>query len=93
MPQFVNRWWGWFQARTGVQQILILLLALVVAVVGSRVIAGLAALTFLITLIALVVQVIRRRPVRALVIVTVAAFVVAVVFGYISTAIYGGPPT
>ena len=64
MPEFVNRAWGWFQTRPNIQKVLIVLAALVVLLLLSRAVAGIAALICLAALIALVVQWMRRRPVR-----------------------------
>ena len=89
MPEFVNMWWGWFQARTGGQKALIAVAALIVLVLLSRVVWVLASVGFVVALIILIYRFARRRPVRTWAIATGALLAVGLVFGGISNAIYG----
>jgi len=102
MPEFVSRWWGRFEARTGVQKVLIILVALVVLAIMalaalvvlailSPVVAALAGLIFVVALIALGVQLIRRRPARVWAIVAGGSLVVALAFWGLSSALLSGP--
>ena len=93
MPEFVNRAWGWFQTRPNIQKVVIVLSALVVLLLLSRAVAGIAALICLAALIALVVQWMRSRPVRGWAIVAVGAMAVTLVFGGLASAIYGPTTT
>jgi hypothetical protein len=89
MPEFVNRAWGWFQTRPNIQKVVIVLAALVVLLLLSRVVSVIAAFVCLVALIGLVYAAVRRVPVRPWAIVAVGALVVTLVFGGLASAIYG----
>ncbi len=89
MPETLNRAWEWFRARSTAQKVLIVIAAVLVVGALSRVVAYIAGLVFVAALVALVVQLVRRRPVRAWAIIAGVALVVGLVFGGLSSAIYG----
>ncbi|MDQ3864134.1 MAG: hypothetical protein M3317_11665 [Actinomycetota bacterium] len=89
MPEFVSRWWGWFQARTGVQRAGIAVVVLIVLVLLSRVVWIVASMGFVLALLVLIYRLARRRPVRTLAIATVVLLATGLLFGGVSNAIYG----
>jgi micrococcal nuclease len=74
-------------------KIVIALVALVVSIVASPVIAYGAALVFVVAVVALLLRAPRHRPLRSWGIVAIASLLLVVIFGSVSNALYPGLQT
>jgi outer membrane biosynthesis protein TonB len=96
MPGFLSRWVEWFRAQPTNNRALIIIIALVVAVVGSPLLKWVTVAALAFVLVVVVVQVASRAPVRRWAIALVALLVAFVVFSTLASAIYapfgGGAP-
>jgi hypothetical protein len=89
MPQFLGRAQDWFVARGRGQKAGIIVLAFVVVLAASRVLAGVAGLAFFAVVVVLIVQLFRRRPVKKWAIAAVGSLAAVILFSSIAGAIYG----
>ena len=88
MPQYLGRAQDWFGVRGRGEKAGIIVLAFIVVLAASRVLAGVAILAFFAVVIVVIVQLFRRRPVKKWAIAAVGSLA-AVIFSGIAGALYG----
>jgi endonuclease YncB( thermonuclease family) len=84
----LSRAQDWFRARSTAEKAGILVLAFIVLLAASRVLATVARLAFFAVVVVLVVQVFRRRPVKAWAIAAFGSLAMVILFSSIAGAIY-----
>ena len=89
MPQFLIRAQDWFRARSTAEKAGIIMLAFIVLLAASRVLAFVATLAFFAAVVVLVVQVFRGRPVKAWALAAVGSLAMMILFSSIAGALYG----
>ena len=89
MPQFLSGAWDWFWARGRGQKAGIIVLAFIVVLVTSRVLAGLAMLAFFSVVVVMIVQRFRRRPAKKWAMPAAWSLAAAILFSSIAGAVYG----